>query len=233
MLLTIEAPDPAVQTAWRSATRGRGHVVALSRWAPAPLDILDPRCMKLVRGWIRGGLVQAVWMRLPSDSLSQSRNRDACAPPLRTATAVRGVLGLCGRELLRVQVANGMIDNMTYIFTLCREMRVSACLECPRHHWSWSFAVIRRLQTLANVHEVDYDLCRYGSSSLRAMRLLHVHSDMLALTAECNCQRPHRERRERGGGHGQFFWNAAALILSDGLKAQQLRILLGYGGGTR
>ncbi|CAK0860328.1 unnamed protein product, partial [Prorocentrum cordatum] len=75
-------------------------------YEPTVGDLSRRRAQCVVRGWLRGGLLQGVWLGMPCSSWSRARNRPNGPPPLRDAAHVLGLPNLSSADSLKVETGN-------------------------------------------------------------------------------------------------------------------------------
>ncbi|CAK0810952.1 unnamed protein product, partial [Prorocentrum cordatum] len=94
-------------------------------------DLSRRRAQGAVRGWLRGGLLQGVWLGMPCSSWSRARNRPNGPPALRDATHVLGLPNLSSGDSLKVETGN-RLSQFTFSLFLERARRgVPAAIENP------------------------------------------------------------------------------------------------------
>ncbi len=101
-------PRPAVSTCFESDIRW--HLKN---------DLLSPSVQSRIRGWIRSGLICAVWMGTPCNSFSRARDRPGGPPPLRSDDHPNGLPDLAPHDQEKVRVGNILARFSISIFQCC------------------------------------------------------------------------------------------------------------------
>ncbi|CAK0844650.1 unnamed protein product [Prorocentrum cordatum] len=90
--LEIFAGSRHLPEVWRRSMRSAGHpVFEIDIRHGVEHDMCSKALVKLIRGWVRGGLATAVFMGTPCNSFSLARNRPNGPPTLRTSEYPEGL----------------------------------------------------------------------------------------------------------------------------------------------
>ena len=131
--------------AWRSTTSARRFdCFELDiRWH-LKNDLLSPSVQRRIRGWIRSGLICAVWMGTPCNSFSRARDRPGGPPPLRSDDHPHGLPNLAPHDQEKVRVGNILARFSISIFQCCVYLQVPATIENPETSRLWKLESSQR-----------------------------------------------------------------------------------------
>ena len=120
--------------AWRSRHRRPGDADVFEfdiRWHLGN-DLLLRRVRRKVRGWIRGGLICAVWLGTPCNSFSIARDQPwGTAHPLRTNEEPYGLSDPRPSDAEKVRTGNVLAQFSLGVFEDCTAARIPATVENP------------------------------------------------------------------------------------------------------
>ncbi|CAK0877157.1 unnamed protein product, partial [Prorocentrum cordatum] len=98
-------------------------------------DLSRRRAQRTVRGWLRGGLLQGVWLGMPCSSRSRARNRPSGPPALRDAPHVLALPNLSSSDSLKVETGNRLSQFSFSLFLECARRGVPSAIENPSTSW--------------------------------------------------------------------------------------------------
>ncbi|CAK0887025.1 unnamed protein product, partial [Prorocentrum cordatum] len=104
---------------------------------PALGDLSRRSVQRVVRGWLRGQLLQGVWLGMPCSSWSMARNRPNGPPALRDGNHLLGLPGLSSGDSLKVMLGNRLACFSFSFFLECALRGVPAAIENPATSWVW------------------------------------------------------------------------------------------------
>ena len=171
-------------------------------------DLLSKQCQNMILGWIRSGLVVAVWLGTPCTSFSRARDVPPGPPPLRSDNQPYGLPGLSAADQLKVRIGNELAWFSVRVLTLCASLRIAAALENPWTSRIWLFRGFRRLRRRWKLLATDY--CQDGMPWRKRTGLLSVCVDLTSAVRLCVgprgiCSRTGERHVElRGLDNGRF-----------------------------
>ena len=114
---------------------------------------------KKVRGWLRSGIVVAVWIATPCGSFSKARNQPGGPPALRDTCFPEGLPNLRPADALKVAVGNRIGKFSFSLFGLDRALNIPVVLENPATSWLWSQRYATAMAKLTDVKDIEFDFC--------------------------------------------------------------------------
>ena len=136
--------------AFSRAFRQKAHLHGLAifewdiRWSPQH-DLLEGRLQKLLRGWLRSGLVRLLWLGTPCTTFTSMQNLRA-GGPLRTAALPFGVEGLPPHQQANVSAGNIFLRLSASLLAICRRMNIIAVMENPHTSSLWQNPLVVRMR---------------------------------------------------------------------------------------
>lgn len=147
-----------------------------------------------------------LWLAIPCGTFSRAREkpipkwqraRGVPAPkPLRSGEHPRGFPWLAGKDALRVEASNSLVDFAIELIKVVADKRASWCIENPRGSWLWSVKEVAELSGRPTSATIDYQACMHGGSRDKWQRLLTNLPTLKSLEARCD------------GGHTHLPWGA-------------------------
>ncbi|CAK0850412.1 unnamed protein product [Prorocentrum cordatum] len=192
-----ELPD-----ALRGSFAGSGHLsdamergnVPTLRWdilyGPA-YDLRDPRSARLIRGWIRAGLVCGLHAGFPCETFSRARDRPNGPPRLRSQEHVWGLPSLHpeGADFQKVKWGN-LYARLTISFcVLCCQCFVPWSVENPALSYAWQLPPMLSLLQRRQVTTQVIEYCRFGTPWRKSTRIAAFLLDLAPL-AKFRCTGP-------------------------------------------
>ena len=84
-------------------------------------DILDKKCARQIKRFIEKVNCIGVWFGMPCGTFTSARRHDGNGPiPFRSRAHIHGLPTLSGRDKLRLDLANKLVDLMYDLCLLCR-----------------------------------------------------------------------------------------------------------------
>ncbi|CAK0850468.1 unnamed protein product, partial [Prorocentrum cordatum] len=171
----------------------RGNVPTL-RWdilyGPA-YDLRDPRSARLIRGWIRAGLVCGLHAGFPCETFSRARDRPNGPPRLRPQEHVWGLPSLHpeGADFQKVKWGN-LHARLTISFcVLCCQCFVPWSVENPALSYAWQLPPMLPLLQRRQVTTQVIEYCRFGTPWRKSTRIAAFLLDLAPL-AKFRCTGP-------------------------------------------
>ena len=179
---------------------GSGRLAAACRRAPATeghpafewdvrhgaaYDVLAPAAGRQLRGWLRSGLLAALWMGTPCSSFSRVLGLGAGPPALRSAAAPAGLPGLSPAWQSKVDAGNRLATLSAGLLLLCRRLGVPAAIENPATSFIWQHPAFVSAAAAPGVRKVTLDFCRFGAPWRKRTTLMFVHMDLNAVGLRC------------------------------------------------
>ncbi|CAK0883482.1 unnamed protein product, partial [Prorocentrum cordatum] len=171
----------------------RGNVPTL-RWdilyGPA-YDLRDPRNARLIRGWIRAGLVCGLHAGFPCETFSRARDRPNGPPRLRSQEHVWGLpsLPVGGADFQKVKWGN-LYARLTISFcVLCCQCFVPWSLENPALSYAWQLPPMLSLLQRRQVTSQVIEYCRFGAPWRKSTKIVAFLLDLAPL-AKFRCVGP-------------------------------------------
>ena len=180
------------------------------RWCKSH-DLTLRRVQRILRGWIRGGLIGAVWLGTPCNSFSRARERGGAGPPpLRSNAYPRGLPHLLPHDAEKVRVGNLLCQFSASLFLLCRSLGIPCAMENPATSRLWLMPAIASCRALTNVHNCLTDYCGFGTPWRKRTALMSVHLDLRSCVRRCTgkgtCSFSCKKHVQLVGQHnGQFL----------------------------
>ena len=101
---------------------------------------------------------------MPCGTFTLARRYDGKGPkPLRSREHILGFPTLSGRDQLRVDLANELVDLMYDLCLLCWKTGTSFYIENPRSSLLWAMPRMKLLDSLPGVQKVRFDYCQFGA----------------------------------------------------------------------
>ena len=184
--LEIFAGSGHLSEAWRRSMRLAGHpVFEIDIRHGVEHNVCSKALVKLIRGWVRGGLVMAVFMGTPCNSFSLARNRPNGPPTLRTSEYPEGLPELKDSCRKEVDLGNTLCAASFSIFRECRLLGCPVIVENPASSHLWRQPLVLKVRDLPGVSEVVFNMCAFGTPWRKSTRLLGCHVDLRPLDIRC------------------------------------------------
>ncbi|CAK0804061.1 unnamed protein product, partial [Prorocentrum cordatum] len=171
----------------------RGNVPTL-RWdilyGPA-YDLRNPRSARLIRGWIRAGLVCGLHAGFPCETFSRARDRPNGPPRLRSQEHVWGLPSLHpeSADFQKVKWGN-LYARLTISFcVLCCQCFVPWSVENPALSYAWQLPPMLPLLQRRQVTTQVIEHCRFGTPWRKSTRIAAFLLDLAPL-AKFRCTGP-------------------------------------------
>ena len=171
----------------------RGNVPTL-RWdllyGPA-YDLRDPRSARLIRGWMRAGLVCGLHAGFPCETFSRARDRPNGPPRLRSQEHVWGLpsLPVGGADFQKVKWGN-LYARLTISFcVLCCQCFVPWSVENPALSYAWQLPPMLPLLQRRQVTTQVIEHCRFGTPWRKSTKIAAFLLDLAPL-ADFRCVGP-------------------------------------------
>ncbi|CAK0871421.1 unnamed protein product, partial [Prorocentrum cordatum] len=124
--------------AWRRSMRLAGHpVFEIDMRHGVDHNMCSKALVKLIRGWVQGGFVMAVFMGTPCNSFSLARNRPNGPPTLRASEYPEGLPELKDSCREEVDLGNSLCAASFSIFRECRLLGCPVIVENPASSHLW------------------------------------------------------------------------------------------------
>lgn len=170
-------------------------VVRVCHWSCGTFDILQGseydlrsgRNQRLVKGWIRSGLVKSVHLGMPCNSFSHARDRRPGPPPLRSDEHPMGLDSLRPSDELKVREGNMFLRFCCQVCHLCILLHIPFILENPATSRAWLCPPLQAVMRKKGVSFVDVDYCAFGTRWRKRTRFLFYGVDLSHL-AVYKCQ---------------------------------------------
>ena len=148
------------------ALQSLGHIVHSCYKKNDPKhDILDKKCARRIKRLIEKINCIGVWFGMPCGTFTSARRYDGKGPkPIRSREHVLGLPTLCGRDKLRVDLANKLVDLMYDLCLLCWKTGTSFYIDNPRSSLLWVMPTMKLLAFLTGVQQVRFDYCQFGAT---------------------------------------------------------------------
>ena len=148
-------------------------------------NLADRANQNLVLGWLRAGLVCAVWMGTPCNSFSKARNRPGGPPALRTKEAVHGLDGLRKCDAMAFRLGNALALFSSKVLLVCGLLLIPGAIENPATSWLWQTAWMQRLAARRNVHFILTEFCQWQKAPFKnSTGFLHTCVDLSEIAAK-------------------------------------------------
>jgi len=168
----------------------RGNVPTL-RWdvlyGPA-YDLRNPKNARLLRGWIRAGLVRGMHAGFPCETFSRARDRPNGPPRLRSGEHVWGLPSLPagGADSEKVKWGNHFAKLTISLCVLCCQCVVPWSIENPALSYAWLLPPMIALLQRRHVSSQVVEYCRFGTPWRKSTKLAAFLIDLSPL-AEFRC----------------------------------------------
>ena len=148
------------------ALQSLGHIVhSCDKKNDPKHDILDKKCARRIKLLIEKINCIGVWFGMPCGTFTSARRYDGKGPkPIRSREHVLGLPTLCGRDKLRVDLANKLVDLMYDLCLLCWKTGTSFYIDNPRSSLLWVMPTMKLLAFLTGVQQVRFDYCQFGAT---------------------------------------------------------------------
>ena len=147
-------------------------------------DLLKRENQYLIFGWIKAGLVAAVWMGTPCDSMTKARNRPGGPSALRGRKHPHGLPNLRPADQAAVRVGNLLARFSARVLLLCCFLLIPAVVENPATSWIWSTKWMVDLRRRRDVRLVTTEFCQWQRLPFRkSTSLLHTRIDLFDVSA--------------------------------------------------
>ena len=117
-----------------SQLRRRGFAcIAIDKCLDPRLDVLNPKILNVMRGWMCSGCVQAIWLATPCSSWSRARHGPCGSAwgPLRDNRHIYGFKGLSSRNQAKITEGNATMRATCEILQLAIKLQIPCFLENP------------------------------------------------------------------------------------------------------
>ena len=172
-----------------SQLRRRGLAcIAIDNCLDPRLDVLKPKILNVIRGWIKGGCVQAIWLATPCSSWSRARHGPfgSAWGPLRDNQNIYGFKGLSSRDQTKIKDGNATIMATCEILRLAVRLKIPCFLENPAGSMLWLAPPLARLCRLSCSRPYICDFCQYGARWRKRTRIQGWFSQP-DLKLSCTC----------------------------------------------
>ena len=177
-------------------------------------DLTLPSVQKLVRGWVSGSLVTAVWMGTPCSSFSRARDRGGGPPRLRSDVQPLGLPGLSPKDDEKVRVGNILMTFSASILRLCSRLIIPCALENPATSRIWLCPALAAACRLSPIRFIKTDFCMYGMPWRKRTKIAAVHVDLEPCSRLCKgrgiCSNSHKPHVELSGKFQGVFRTSIA-----------------------
>ena len=186
-----------------------------------------------VVGWIRTGLVAALWCAFPCSTWSIARR-----PMIRSQKEIFGMASaLKDVELCKLlEAGNATMKTAVEVAHACLRSRTPAIFENPHSSLAWKTKAWQALAKKSDVQQVVLDQCRFGTPWRKRTRLqlLHVANPGLldrrcaGARGQCSASnRPHVQiigsaMSRRAAAYPPTLAVAGAAVLADSSERQKL-----------
>ena len=126
-------------------------------------DLLSQSVQRRIRGWIRSGLIVAVWMGPPCNSFSRARDRPGGPPPLRSDEHPNGLPNLAPHDAEKVRCGNTLARFSISIFQCCAYLQVPATIENPETSRLWKLESFQTARLTSRTTWTSTDFCQDGT----------------------------------------------------------------------
>ena len=181
VFLEVFSGSGRLALAWRRVGQGRLGAFELDIMHDPGLDLLQRRVQQRVRGWVRSGLVAALWLGTPCQSMTLARNRPNGPPPLRNSSYPEGLPGLSPCDALKVLQGNRLCAFSFSLFELALGLGIPVGLENPSSSWLWKQPVAQRVSKRAGVQRLMLDFCAFGTPWRKRTAILYANADLSGL----------------------------------------------------
>jgi len=126
-------------------------------------DLLSIRVQQKVQGWIRAGMIAAVWIGTPCNSFSRARDRPGGPPPLRSNECPKGLAELSEKDSRKVLEGNELARFSIAVFHECRSWKIAAVIENPHSSRLWCMPAFKHARSIRHVEFNWTDFCQDGT----------------------------------------------------------------------
>ena len=106
-------------------------------------------------------------------------------------------------------VSRALADFTVRIVDTCRRYKVSFILENPATSKLFSYPPLARALSRAGAEPVVFDMCRFGTSYLKPIRLVGTLPGLSTLGLRCNCTLPHEQLQGLVRLQGVTVWKTS------------------------
>ena len=131
-------------------------------------DVLQPGVRRVVRDWIRSGLIWHVHFATECIDFSQAKSA-------KHKRSLSRLLASFTADLIR----------------LCRRYNVFVTIENPSFSRIWSFPLLAKQIQLSKLFQVNFPVCAFGAPYLKPTTLMIDVPNLLSLNRVCSCTVPH------------------------------------------
>ena len=172
--------------------RRKGYAcIAFDKLQGPQFDLGRREVVLTIAGWLRAGLVWALWFATPCITTTRARTDRSgrMPPPLRSSEHYRGLPDLSASHRAQVREANSLIDSGGRLQQLAWDLGICCGEENPQTSILWCFPSRRR--ALARGSVVDVDFCAAGGPMRKRTKLVFQHCGTV--------EAPHLRCHGRGG----------------------------------
>ncbi|CAK0813159.1 unnamed protein product, partial [Prorocentrum cordatum] len=187
--------------------RRKGYAcIAFDKLQGPQFDLSRREVVLTIAGWLRAGLVWALWFATPCITTTRARTDKSgrMPPPLRSSEHYRGLPDLSARHRAQVRDANSLIDSGGRLQQLAWDLGICCGEENPQTSILWCFPSRRR--ALARGSAVDVDFCAAGGPLRKRTKLVFQHCGAVEV-----CKRLREEGPEQASA-GALAANALATV---------------------
>ncbi|CAK0806514.1 unnamed protein product, partial [Prorocentrum cordatum] len=156
--------------------RRKGYAcIAFDKLLGPQFDLCRREVVLTIAGWLRAGLVWALWFATPCITTTRARTDRSgrMPPPLRSSEHYRGLPDLSASHRAQVREANSLIDSGGRLQQLAWDLGICCGEENPQTSILWCFPSRRR--ALARGSVVDVDFCAAGGPMRKRTKLVFQH----------------------------------------------------------
>ena len=146
-------------------------------------DLTRGCVLDLIRSWMAGGLIAAVWVAFPCTTFSAARR-----PPLRSKEWLRGLPSARADPSLAKQLRAGdaTLTAALAVASWCRRFNVMGFFENPHTSLAWQDRRWQRLVEKGDVIQHVLDFCAFGAVWRKRTRVMGIGSGVIpSLNRRC------------------------------------------------
>ncbi len=154
-------------------------------------DLCDDTTFNVLRGWIQGGVVAALWCGTPCSGLTRARRGPPGGPlpaQLRSNEHVHGLPTLTGKDAATVKLSNKLAARAFELLKLAQRRQIPCGEENPQTSFLWSFPSRQRFLTAPGAMEHTVDYCACGRPFRARTKLVTCHFAPPKRLAELRCR---------------------------------------------
>ena len=199
---------------------GIGRVMKSRGFAVLSLDIrnhalqdhLCPTFQSVVKGWLRGGVVGAIWLGTPCTTWSIARR-----PAIRDSNNLMGLPGLTDSQTLKLNIGNDTYLFSTQVIRLDLRHNTPVAFENPGTSMMWRAPHMCRLLGDDSYTENVCDRCQFGARWKKRTHIAMWNAGQcIGVQHTCHprgrvCSKSHKPHVELSGkAPGGIHWTALA-----------------------